>query len=170
MSTAYKIFNVGDPQAAMISRFGIEGGHLGPSEAESPWIPYGENAAIRHMAFDVRGNWYGNILWIKKPGMIGTHKHRGTVLMLCLEGSVRYLEYDWVAEPGSFISETPGQTHTLVTDHPDGVKLFGWMQGVADHFDEQGKLVESLDVFWFINHYVTYCEANGLPINQALFL
>jgi len=29
---------------------------------------------------------------------------------------------------------------------------------------------ETLDVFWFINHYVSYCEANGLPINKQLFL
>ena len=60
---------------------------------------------------------------------IGTHKHRGTVVMVCLEGSARYLEYDWVAHPGDFIYETPGLVHTLVSDHPEGVKLFGWMQG-----------------------------------------
>lgn len=170
MSGAYKIFNIADPQAEMIKRFGVEGGYLGHSEADSPWIPYGENAAIRHMAFDVRGNWYGNILWIKKPGIIGTHKHRGQVIMLCLEGSVRYLEYPWVAEPGDLITEAPGQAHTLVTDHPDGVKLFGWMQGASEFYDEQGNHLETLDVFWFINHYVSYCEANGLPINKALFL
>jgi 2,4'-dihydroxyacetophenone dioxygenase len=31
--------------------------------------------------------------------VIGTHFHRGTITMVCLEGSVRYLEYDWVARP-----------------------------------------------------------------------
>jgi len=168
--SAHKIFKVDDPQSEMIRRFGVEGGYVGRSEVESPWVPYGENAAIRHLAFDVRGNWYGNILWIKKPGVIGTHKHRGQVIMLCLEGSVRYLEYPWVAEPGDFISETPGQAHTLVTDHPEGVKLFGWMQGASEFFDENGKHLETLDVFWFIDHYVSYCEANNLPVNKALFL
>jgi 2,4'-dihydroxyacetophenone dioxygenase len=170
MSTAFKAFNVNDPEADIIRRFGVEGGHLGPGEIDSPWVPYGDNAAIRHMAFDVRGNWYANTLWIKKPGMIGTHKHHGTVLMLCTHGSVRYLEYDWTATAGSFISETPGQAHTLVTEHPEGVKLFGWMQGVADHYDDQGNIAESIDVFWFVNHYVSYCEANNIPINKALFL
>jgi 2,4'-dihydroxyacetophenone dioxygenase len=170
MATAFKITNIPDPYAEITKRYGVEGDCLGASEAESPWVPYGDKAAIRHMAFDVRGNWYGNVLWIKEPGMIGTHKHHGTVLMLCLEGSCRYLEYDWVAGPGDFITETPGQAHTLVTDHPDGVKLFGWMQGCADHFDEDGNHLETIDVFWFIKHYTEYCEANGIPINEKLFL
>ncbi len=87
-------------------------------------MPFGDKAAIRHLAFDPRHNVYGNILWIKKAGVIGTHKHRGTVVMVCLEGSARYLEYDWVAHPGDFIYETPGLIHTLVSDHPEGVKLF----------------------------------------------
>jgi len=170
LATAFKITNIPDPYAEITRRFGVEGHCLGASEEESPWVPYGEYAAIRHMAFDVRSNWYGNVLWIKRPGIIGTHKHHGSVLMLCLEGSCRYLEYDWVAHPGDFIWETPGQAHTLVSDDPNGVKLFGWMQGTADHFDDEGKLMESIDVFWFINHYVSYCEANGLPINRKLFV
>jgi 2,4'-dihydroxyacetophenone dioxygenase len=25
-------------------------------------------------------------------------------------------------------------------------------------------------VFWFINHYETYCQENGIPIDQRLYL
>jgi len=57
---------------------------------------------------------------LRGPGVIGTHNHCGTVVMVCLEGSCRCLEYDWVAGPGSFIFETPGLSHTLVSDHPEG--------------------------------------------------
>lgn len=168
MSTAYSIIRLDDPQEALIQRFGVEGGYTGPSEEESPWVPYGEGAAIRHLAFDVRANTYCNILWIKAAGMIGTHKHHGQVSMFVLEGSMRYLEYDWVARPGGFIYETPGQAHTLVTD--EGVKVLGWQQGSTDYYDAEGKYTETLDVFWFINHYVGHCEENGLPINDKLFL
>ncbi|MCK5749371.1 MAG: hypothetical protein KAH44_24365, partial [Oricola sp.] len=80
-----------------------------------------------------------------------------------------YLEYDWVAGPGDFISETPGQAHTLVTEHPQGVKLFGWMQGSNEFYDENGVHMETLDVWWFMNHYETYCRENGLPINEHLY-
>ena len=113
---------------------------------------------------------FSNILWVKSPGTIGTHLHRGTIVMVCLEGSVRYLEYDWVASPGGLILEVPGESHTLVTEHPEGVKLFGWMQGPIDFFDENGKFVDTSDVWWFINHYETYCRENNIPINPKLYL
>ena len=90
--------------------------------------------------------------------------------MVCLEGSVRYLEYDWVATPGGLILETPGESHTLVTDHPTGCKLFGWMQGPIEFYDENAVLVDTTDVWWFINHYETYCRENGIAINPKLYL
>ena len=131
-STAYKIVDVPELYKDVIARHGLPGTFVGASEEESPWVPFGHNAAIRHLAFDPRHNTYSNILWIKSAGVVGTHKHRGTVVMMCMEGSVRYLEYDWVAGPGAFIYETPGLVHTLVTDHPQGVKLFGWLQGATN--------------------------------------
>jgi hypothetical protein len=169
-STAYKIVDVPDPYRDLIARYGQPGTFVGPSEQESPWVPFGEGTCIRHLAFDVRNNRFSNVLWIKAPGVIGTHKHHGTVVMICLEGSVRYLEYDWVAGPGDFIYETPGLVHTLVSDHPQGVKLFGWLEGPIDFFDEHGTFVESLDVWWYINHYETYCRTHNIPINKQLYL
>jgi 2,4'-dihydroxyacetophenone dioxygenase len=169
-SSAYRIVDVPELYADVIQRHGIQGTYVGPSELDSPWCPFGGKAAIRHLAFDVRHNIASNILWIKSGGVIGTHKHRGTVVMVCLEGSARYLEYDWVAGPGSFIYETPGQTHTLVSDDPNGVKLFGWLQGATEFYDEHGNFVETLDVWWFINHYESYCREHGLRINKQLYL
>jgi 2,4'-dihydroxyacetophenone dioxygenase len=169
-STAYKIVDVPELYKDVINRHGFQGSFVGESENESPWVPFGESAALRHLAFDARHNIFSNILWIKANGVVGTHKHRGTVVMMCLEGSARYLEYDWVARPGSFIFEPPGISHTLVTDHPEGVKLFGWMQGPIEFYDDHGGFVESLDVWWYINHYETYCKEHGLAINPQLYL
>lgn len=140
------------------------------SDVDSPWVPFGDNAAIKHLAFDVRRNLYSNILWMKGPGTIGTHFHRGTVTMVCLEGSVRYLEYDWVASPGGLILEVPGESHTLVTEHPDGVKLFGWMEGPIDFYDADANFIETVDVFWMINHYEEYCRENGIALNPKLYV
>jgi len=169
-STAYRIVDVPELYRDVIARHGMAGRFVGPTEQESPWIPFGPNAAIRHLAFDPRRNVFSNILWIKGPGVIGTHKHRGTVVMVCLEGSARYLEYDWVAGPGDFIYETPGLVHTLVSDHPQGVKLFGWLEGPIEFYDEQGQLIEMLDVWWYIRHYESYCQEHGIPINPQLYL
>src|SRR5262245_27448334 len=119
-STAYRIVDVPQPYGDVIRRHGVQGKFVSTDEKQSPWVPFGANAAIRHLAFDVRRNTYSNILWIKSGGVVGTHRHRGNIVMLCLEGSARYLEYDWVARPGDFITESPGETHTLVSDHPEG--------------------------------------------------
>ena len=140
------------------------------SDVDSPWVPFGDNAAIKHLAFDVRQGIFSNILWVKKAGAIGTHLHRGTIMMVCLEGTVRSLEYDWVARAGGLILEVPGESHTLVTENPDGVKLFGWMQGPIEFYDEHGQFAMTADVWWFIDHYETYCRENGIPINEKLYL
>ena len=169
-STAYKIVDVPEAYADVIRRHGIPGTFVGASEQESPWVPFGANAAIRHLLFDTRHNIFSNILWIKSAGVIGTHKHRGTVVMVCLEGSARYLEYAWVAGPGAFIYEPPGLVHTLVSDHPDGVKLFGWLQGPIEFYDDKGNFVQTLDVWWFINHYESYCREHSIPINKQLYI
>lgn len=164
------IIPVHEPFAKIIEKFGTSGGFIGPSDDESPWVPYGDSASIRHLAFDVRNNSYANILWVKSGGHLGTHRHRGFVSAITLEGSWRYLEYDWVATPGSFVYETPGTAHTLVSDHPQGMKAMFWLSGALEFFDDKGNLTETLDVFWFIDHYVSHCRKHNLKINESMFL
>jgi hypothetical protein len=170
-STKKQIVDVGFAHKALVDRLSPGGRYIDvQSDVDSPWVPFGENAAIKHLAFDVRQNLFSNILWVKGPGVVGTHLHRGTITMVCLEGSVRYLEYDWTASPGGLILEVPGESHTLVTEHPQGVKLFGWMQGPIEFYDDNGNYVDTADVWWFINHYETYCRENGLTPNPKLYL
>ena len=154
----------------LIAKHAKGGRFVDIAEKDSPWVPFGDNAAIKHLLFDTRHNIYSNILWLKGPGVVGTHKHRGYVVMMCLEGSAHYLEYSWLATPGSFIYETPGEAHTLVSDRPDGCKLFGWMQGPNEFYDSDGNFVMTADVWWFMDHYETYCKESGLPINPELYL
>lgn len=169
-SGAYKIVSVPEVHKDIIDQYIRPGTFVGNSEEESPWVPFGDNAAIRHLAFDVRNNVYANVLWIKSAGVIGTHKHRGMVWAIGLEGSFRYLEYDWICHPGEFITEFPGHSHTLVTDEPNGMKAFFWMQGANEFYDENGQFVETLDVWWFIKHYESHCKEHGIPINRQLYL
>jgi 2,4'-dihydroxyacetophenone dioxygenase len=165
-----KIVKVPELFPDLIAKHAFAGRFVHYDETDSPWVPFGENAAIKHLLFDTRHNIYSNILWMKGPSVVGTHKHRGYVVMMCLEGSVHYLEYDWLATPGCFIYETPGEAHTLVTDHPDGCKLFGWMQGPNEFYDSDGNMVMTADVWWFMDHYESYCRANDIPINPQLYL
>ena len=45
-----------------------------------------------------------------------------------------------------------------------------WWRFRFDFFDENGNHVQTLDVWWFIEHYETYCREHGLEINRQLYL
>lgn len=153
---------------AVVREYSFPDVHIGASEEDSPWVPFKPNTYIRHLAFDVRHNMYANVLWVKQGGMLGRHRHRGRVFGYTLEGSWRYLEYDWVARAGSYVQESPGATHTLVSDQ--GMKTVFWLNGSLEFYDDADTLLETLDVFWFVNHYLSHCRAHGLPVNQKLFV
>jgi len=142
--------------------------HIGGEEDESPWVPFRENVFIRHLSFDVRTNMYANVLWVKSGGMLGRHRHRGRVFGYTLEGSWRYLEYDWVARAGSYVQESPGATHTLVSD--EGMKTVFMLNGALEFYDDDDRLLETLDVFWFIDHYLSHCRQHGIKVNKKLFV
>lgn len=170
-STTKKIVDVPFAYRDLVEKHSPLGRYIdAETDDDSPWVPFGESAAIKHLAFDVRQNAFSNILWMKGPGTIGTHLHRGTVTMVCITGTVRYLEYDWVATQGGLILEVPGEAHTLVTEHPEGCKLFGWMQGPIEFYDDQANFIEAVDVWWMMNHYETYCREQGIAINPKLYL
>ncbi|HXW93792.1 MAG TPA: 2,4'-dihydroxyacetophenone dioxygenase family protein [Terriglobales bacterium] len=153
---------------AVVREYAFPDVHIGGGEDESPWVPFKENVFIRHLVFDVRNNFYANVLWVQKGGSLGRHRHRGRVFGYTLEGSWRYLEYDWVARAGSYVQESPGATHTLVSD--EGMKAVFWLNSSLEFYDDQNHLVETLDVFWFMDHYLSYCREHGIKINQRMFV
>jgi len=71
-----KIVKVPELFPELIARHAMPGRFVDIAEKDSPWVPFGENAAIKHLLFDTRHNIYSNILWMKGPSVIGTHKHR----------------------------------------------------------------------------------------------
>jgi 2,4'-dihydroxyacetophenone dioxygenase len=156
--------------AATVREFARPDVHIGVSEVESPYVPFAENVYIRHLAFDVRNSAFANILWVKKGGKLGRHRHRAPVLACTLEGSWRYLEYDWVARAGSYVRESPGAIHTLVSDDPNGMKTFFWLSGSLEFYDDNDVLLDTLDVFWMIDHYVSFCREHGLKLNEKLWI
>ena len=148
--------------------------HLGSGEDESPWIPLADSSAtengafLRMLSFDVRTNSFAVVLWVKGGAVIGRHRHRGTVDGYVLEGSWRYLEYDWVARAGDFIHESPGVVHTLVSD--DGMKTVFFLNGPLEFYDDDGNHVLTHDVFYLIDMYTRYCRDHGIPVNEKLFI
>ena|SRR5947209_2449968 len=156
--------------AAIHREYGRPDIHISASEVESPYIPWQPNVYIRHLAFDVRSGLFANVLWITKDGVLGRHRHRGPVSACVLEGSWRYLEHDWVAHTGSYVHESPGVIHTLVSDDPNGMKTMFWVNGSVEFFDETDNLMDTVDVFWCIDNYLNYCREHGLKPNPKLWI
>jgi hypothetical protein len=82
--------------------------------------------------------------------------------------SLRYEEYDWVARAGHYIHESPGRTHTLVSD--EGMETLFHLGTPIEFLDENDNILEIIDVFWMIDHYTSYCKKHNLPINQSMFI
>jgi len=82
---------------------------------------------------------------------------------LTLRGRWRYLEHDWVASPGDYAFEPPGETHTLVV--PDDVKEMATLfhvTGGYTYVDPYGEALGYEDVFTKLEHATRHYEAVGL--------
>lgn len=81
---------------------------------------------------------YTNIVRWPAGLRLAAHHHYGHVSGFTLEGSWRYLEYDWVATPGSFVFEPPGTFHRLDVLE-DTMALFT-THGAMDWVDDEGNV------------------------------
>ncbi len=149
-------------------KYAKEEGYINRSEATSPWIPFLPGVMIRHLSFDITNNNAVNILKLEKGAQVSKHRHRGIVTGYCLKGSWYYAEYDWVAKPGDFIREAPGREHTLCSD--EGMETVFHLNGSLEFLDENDRIIEIVDAFWFIDHYERYCREHNIPINKELYL
>ena len=170
MTTSEEIMAQSVANEARIDRlrdkYALEEGYI--SDESTPWVPFAPNVFIKHLTFDVRSSSAANVLWVQAGGTLGRHRHRGPVSGYVLEGSWRYLEYDWVGQAGDFVRESPGRTHTLYSEK--GMKTFFWLNGPLEFLDDEDRVLDVVDVFWFINHYESHCETNGIKINERLYL
>ena len=74
-STAWRVVDVPELAKDGIAPHGFQRTFVGAAEEDSPWVPFGDGAAIKHLAFDTRHSIFSNILWIKANGVVGTDKH-----------------------------------------------------------------------------------------------
>jgi hypothetical protein len=82
---------------------------------------------------------------------------------ITLRGKWRYLEHDWIATPGDYAFEPPGETHTLVV--PDDVKEMATLfhvTGGYTYVDPYGEALGYEDVFTKLEHAIRHYEAIGL--------
>ena len=85
-----------------------------------------------------------------------------------LRGKWRYLEHDWVATPGDYAFEPPGETHTLVV--PEDVREMATLfhvTGGYTYVDPYGKALGYEDVFTKLENVRRHYEHIGLGADYA---
>ncbi len=132
------------------------------ADASIPWVPLSAGVVYKPLRFDFTTGTWVNVLRIDPGAGLSRHRHNGgPVLAYTLAGSWRYLERTWVAEPGTFVYEPPGDIHTLVSG-PDGMTTLFVTDGVLQYFDDNDVLTREDNVFTRYKGYIDYCASNGL--------
>ncbi len=130
------------------------------------WVPQAEGVAFLPLCLGVTQGYYVNLLRVRRSGVLSCHRHSGAVHAQVLRGSWYYLEHDWMAGPGTFIMEPPGETHTLIV--PDSVEeMVTWfhVSGGYTYFDAEGRVTGIEDVFTKLDKAREHYERQGLPLS-----
>ena len=115
---------------------------------EIPWVPQGDRVWFKPLRFDRAAGRWVNLLKVTGGGRVNRHRHSGgQVLGYCLQGSWHYLERDWVARPGTFVYEPPGDIHTLVVDGTEEMMTLFLLEGVVQYLDDDDNVLYQDDVF-----------------------
>ncbi len=131
---------------------------------EMPWVPQGERVWFKPLRFDLTSGRWVNLIRMTGDGRVNRHRHTGgQVLGYCIQGSWRYLEREWVARPGTFIYEPPGDIHTLVLEdgNEEMITLF-LLEGVVQYLDDEDNILYQDDVFSKMERYLRYCQEQGI--------
>lgn len=133
------------------------------SVPEPQWVPQTEHVAFLPLCFGVTQGYYVNLLRVRKSGVLSCHRHFGAVHAHVIKGRWFYMEHDWVATEGSFVMETPGETHTLVV--PDDVpEMVTWFHVAAGYVYFEGERITGYeDVFTKLQRAREHYEEQGLP-------
>lgn len=131
-------------------------------EDERIWVPQAPNIWFRPLLLDtVGGSWF-NLLRVRRSGVLSRHRHPAPVCGYVIKGNWHYLEHDFVAAPGKFLFEPPGETHTLVVDSADEMITMFNVNGAMIYVDEHGKAIGYEDVFSKIEMCMAHYEEVGL--------
>jgi 2,4'-dihydroxyacetophenone dioxygenase len=129
---------------------------------ELPWVPQAERVWFKPLRFDLTSGRWVNLIKVAGEGKVNRHRHCGQVQGYCIQGYWRYLERDWVARPGTFIWEPPGDIHTLVTEGDEGMTTLFVLEGVIQYLDDDDNVIYQDDVFSKMERYLTFCREQGI--------
>lgn len=135
-----------------------------------PWVPFDDNGTchFKPVRFDFTTGTWTYLFKIKENKILTRHRHTGgSVIGYNLKGYWRYAEREWVAKPGTFIFEPPGDIHTLITEEEEVITLFA-LGGSLQYFDEDDNIIGQDDIYSVYKRYCDHCVENGIEIRKDL--
>jgi len=128
-----------------------------------PWVPQGDGIWFRPLRFDLTNGRWVNLLKVTRGGKINRHRHSGgQVLGYVIQGGWHYAERDWVARPGTFVYEPPGDIHTLIVDNNEEMITLFLLEGVIQYLDDDDNVISQDDVFSKLDRYLRFCREQGI--------
>ena len=130
---------------------------------ELPWVPQGERVWFKPLRFDLAHGRWVNLLKVTGGGKVNRHRHSGgQVLGFVLQGGWHYAERDWVAQPGTFVYEPPGDIHTLIVHEGEDMITLFVLEGVIQYLDDDDNVIYQDDIFTKMERYLNYCREHGI--------
>ena len=134
------------------------------------WVPYADGVWFQPCCFNVTSGGFSLVLKGLPGSMVGTHYDVGTVHGYTMRGHWRYLEHDWIAKPGTYIYEPPGEAHTLVImeDSPEPMITMFVLEGGLIYLDKakEGGFAAYEDGFSLLQLTRKYYRDAGLNVTK----
>jgi quercetin dioxygenase-like cupin family protein len=131
------------------------------------WVPFSPGTWFQPCLFDCSGGGFSNVFKIQPGAKIPKHYHTATVNGYTLRGSWRYLEHDWIAHPGTFIFEPPGEVHTLYVDEGGDIMItFFAVRGSLIYVDDNGNPIGYDDAFTLLELARRHFREMGLDLAE----
>jgi 2,4'-dihydroxyacetophenone dioxygenase len=122
-----------------------------PIDDERYYIPLSETVGSRPLWISPSDNRWADVLWARSAGLVNRHYHPHEVFAYTISGKWGYLEQPWTASHGSFVYETPGESHTLVAYESDEpMRAFFVVTGPLAWLDEDGNSTGLFDVHDYV--------------------
>lgn len=135
-----------------------------------PWVPQSDRVWFKPVRFDVSTGRWINLLKVTPGGVVNRHRHTGgQVMAYTIQGSWRYLEREWVAKPGTFVYEPPGDIHTLVVEGQEEMITLFILEGTVQYLDDEDRVFYQDDVFTKLKLYQEYCREHNIPEINLLY-
>jgi len=121
---------------------------------------------IRMLRIAEDGGGYSMMMRAEPGATLPRHRHLGDVHAITHSGRWKYDDYDWVAEPGTYVHERAGSTHTfhVPDDATEDAVITFVVEGPQEILDDDGAIASVENGATIDEYYRAFVEAAEEPM------